>query len=106
MGKQFSYEERDQLDSYKAKDYAQNYDTVTSGTSRDLETYKTSSYSQQDYGRALGERGNQASNGTLGQVSTAKINRKGEIIMSEEELQAQIEMYERLSQQHKGNNTS
>lgn len=45
MGKQFSYEERDQLDSYKAKDYAQNYDTVTSGTSRDLKTYKTSSYS-------------------------------------------------------------
>ncbi len=42
MGRQITYEERDQLDSYKAKDYAQNYEKVTGGTSRDQEKYSTS----------------------------------------------------------------
>lgn len=90
MGRQITFEERDQLDSYKAKDYAQNYDTVTGGTSRDLETYKTSQANryQADYARGLGEA--VPSGGSLGEKprGTARIDKKGEIVMDETELQA------------------
>ena len=101
MGKQITYEERDQLDSYKAKDYAQNYDKVTGGTSRDQENYRTSKYGG-DFSRGLGEEVPQGGNLNQKQKSTATVNKQGEIVMSEAELQAQIEMYERLSNQHKG----
>lgn len=47
-----TYEEREQLDSYKAKDYAQNYDKSTASTSRDQESYARNTYSSggQDFG--------------------------------------------------------
>ncbi len=92
MGRQITFEERDQLDSYKAKDYAQNYDTVTGGTSRDLENYSQSNANRYQPGKAvgLGEAVPYSGGGGLGEKprGTARIDRKGEIVMDEAELQA------------------
>ncbi len=70
MGRQITYEERDQLDSYKAKDYAQNYEKVTGGTSRDQEKYSTSKIGG-DYSRGVGENGDFS----YKKKSTAKVNK-------------------------------
>ncbi len=93
MGRQITFEERDQLDSYKAKDYAQNYDTVTGGTSRDLENYSQSNANRYQPGKVVGGLGEAVPYSGSGGLrekpkGTARIDRKGEIVMDEAELQA------------------
>ena len=54
-----SYEDREQIDSYKAKDYAQGLERTMQATSRDQERYATNAFAGKaphfsDYGRHEG----------------------------------------------------
>jgi len=72
-----SYEEREQIDSYKAKDYAQGLERTMQATSRDQEKYATNAFAGNNASK-FSEYGRQEVEG-LGKKKSSGSSKNGEL---------------------------